>query len=67
MKIYDVVVKDADGNIKEVISSERLSKRHWDNFLEYEPLDLGLPAEVVEVGSDKSQLDKFAKEQASYD
>lgn len=62
MIIYDVTIKDAKGNIKEVISAETLSKRHWNNFLDYEPLDLGLPSEVTDIGSDQQQLDKFVKE-----
>lgn len=62
MTIYAVTIKNAKGVVKEVISSKKLSERHWDRFLDYQPMDLGLPFEVTGIGSDQPELDRFMKE-----
>ncbi len=34
---FQVRIKDAQGKVKKVISSESLSKRYWDEFLNNSP------------------------------
>ena len=60
--IYEVKVKDAKGNIKQIISSEELTKLHWDKFVDYNPKDLGLPQEVLECGEEKEHFSKMVKD-----
>ena len=33
---YEVKIFNAKGEVRRIISSSKLSKRYWDNFLNYE-------------------------------
>lgn len=60
--IYEVKITDAEGNLKEIITQEELSERHWDRFVDYNPKDLGLPQEVLECNEEKEHFSKMVKD-----
>lgn len=59
--IYDLVIKDADGKVKEVFTSKELHARHWNRFHDYNEM-MGLVSEVIDSEEERRKMEKFLED-----